>query len=192
MTERDVDDHQPYTGVGRPPLELLLLALIDGHPYDGDKNRSKRLDQAMLAITGKKAAPGPLPNDAYERGCLLMAELEHQDAAAVFDFKWRNRNKQNVEEVPPKVRTPHKLAEIAEERVFGSKNPHTQKANRQKLRELYTGSYQKKLKGRDGVDHRATYMYQVTEQDFVAESLERQSLKAITRELEAMGIAFKA
>lgn len=191
MTEHESEDYEPYTGIGRLPLELLLLALIDGHTYDGKKSRKSRLDQAMLAVTGAKAAPGPLPNDKYEKGCLLMATQEHRDLVAVFEFKWKNRHKKDLKEVLPKVRTPHKLAEIAEEQVFGSKNPHTQKANRQKLREMYTGSYQKKLKGREGVNHRRTYMYQVTEQDDLAASLECQSLKIIAQELKSMYIPFK-
>ena len=191
MNEHEAEDYEAYTGIGRPPLELLLLALIDGHAYEGEKNRGQRLNQAMLAIAGVKAAPGPLPNDPYERGCLIMAQAEHQDGAASFDYQWLKRQGKDVPAVPPRKRSVLELAKLAEQQVFGSQNSQTEHANIQRLRETYTGTYQKKLKGRDGVDHRATYRYQVTEQDLVVESLDRQSLKTIAHELKTMGVPFK-
>lgn len=190
MIDDENDEYAPYTGIGRPPLELLLLALIDGHEYTGEKNRRQRLDQALLAISGNKAAPGPLSNDPYERGCLLMAEAEYKDDVAITDFQIRKKLGKPLPNDPPKKRSVLELAEIAEKEVFQSGNAELQHSNVQRLRETYAGSYQKKLKGRDRVDHRASYLYQVKEQDFVAESLERQILDRIATEMKRLGVPF--
>lgn len=190
MIDNENSEYAPHTGVGRPPLEILLLGLIDGHEYTGEKYRRQRLNEAMKAISGQKAAPGPLPNDPYERGCLLMAEAEYKDDVAITDFQIRKHLGKPLPNDPPKKRSVLELAEIVEKEVFKSGNAELQHSNVKRLRETYAGSYQKKLKGRFGVDHRATYLYQVQEQDFVAETLERQIFDRIGGEMMKLGVPF--
>ena len=188
----DVPDN-PLSGLGLGPVffEKFLIAIIDAHPLGRHSGspivRRQRLDAAMRALVGHKSFPFPLPGDRDEGAIIWMAGEQYNRRPRVSDLA---------------------LATEAAKKFFG--DDALVRSNAHRLREKYSGAYNKKLARRkdknrgdtvasgsevqsvrdqtESVDYRRTYRYQALEHDYVVESIELQSLNRLKVEFAYFGI----
>lgn len=177
---------------GATMLERLLLAIVKANPTDDGKTDQQRLNLAMKALVGQKASPNALPGDRDDRALLLMARERHCDKAN-HDIYLITRKLKPTKAIsaPPKPRSDKALAELAVDHYFGISDESARLAVVNRLREKFSGSYQRKQgKGQD-VDYPSTYRYRAVEHDYVQETLEAEALTRMCQELHEWGIPTK-
>lgn len=169
-----------------PPLERLLLGIIRAHP-DKDEHDFKRLDRAMKALVGRKASRFVLA--ATETGKITgkdkdldaldwMHEQMQQDAWR--QYGWRAITEPSLR---PKLRSVLSLAQEAAQKFYPS------------VDFLYTASVENKLRnkfnGHLGSMNKVKTSFSVKSfigHDWVKESLETQSLKAVREQMRNWNI----
>lgn len=191
-TEPSMDEHQGGVGLGFGPLffEKVLLAIIDAHPF-GTKTPRQRLDAVMLAIFGRKSSPNPFKDDLDDKACLFMAQERHRDNCYRTLHSWKGARGNNADQPAPKVRSNTALAKLAEQKFFDETNVHAKHANVNRLREMFSGSYQRKQGKNPKVDYQRTYIFRAVEHDYVEESLEQQGLERLRDEFAKWGVPLK-
>lgn len=190
MVEPTDNDDPSGISFGPTFVELLILALIDGHEVDG-RTRRQRLDAAMKAITGQKSTPNAFANEKDDLACVFMGAEHHRDKCAQTDYDIRVRLGKNVSDLRPKLRSARKFAKLAEEEYFKSTDVGGKDAIVNRLRETFTGVYQKKLKHGAQADYKNTFVYRAVQHDYLQESFEKQDLEKIIEILRKYGVAHK-
>lgn len=193
MTVQSDEEYPSGPSFGPIFIELLLLALIDGHELGREStlSRRNRLDAAMKVITGDKSSPNAFPDDKDDQACVFMGDEHFRDKYAQTYYDFRNRKGKNVAMERPKLRSFSELARLAEKQFFDSTDDGARNAIANRLRERFSGVYQKKLKQGAQANYPATYVYRAVEQDDVQSSFEKQDLKKIGEILGRYGIAYK-
>jgi hypothetical protein len=176
------DDIDPLDGIAFGPLfvEKLLLAIIDGNPIAG-KDRRGRLNKALVALLGSKSLPGPLPPDPNKAVVPLEVQLDQALLWMATEYFRAGRK------TPPDSA----LAKRAADKFFPTANADHRKTRIDDLRQRFSGSYDKKLKGWNPDNHanaRQTYLYRAVQHDYVAESVEAQVLRRIKEECAQAGL----
>ena len=72
-TEQVNNQSHSELGFGATVLERLLLAIIDAHSTASSETRQQRLNAAMKALVGSKAAPHPLYDNVDDAALRFMA-----------------------------------------------------------------------------------------------------------------------
>jgi len=177
---------------GATMLERLLLAIIKANPTHDGKTDQQRLTAAMKAMVGQKASPNALPGDRDDRALLLMARERHFDKAN-HDMYLITRTLKPTKEIsaPPKVRSGKALAELAVDHYFGISDESARLAVVNRLREKFSGSYQRKQGKGQNVKYPSTYLCRAVEHDYVQETLEAEALTRMCQELREWGIPTK-
>lgn len=168
-------------------LEALLLAIIRAHPT-GDKTNETRLRTALLALTGEQFKNTFISNEKDDRALRFMAQEYHRDCSLPFPAL-RKHVREKTPICLPKPRSDLALAKEATDRFFDPACEQVRKSIQDRLREKFSGAYYRKQGKDDGVDFRMSYLYRANEHDYVAETLEDQSLKRICDELKKNGVA---
>ena len=88
----------------------------------------------------------------------------------------------------PKKRTDRTLAKEATDKFFNPPNEQARKSIYDRLREKFSGTYYTKQGKGHGVNFREFFIYQAVEHDYIAESVEAQSLDLICEELRKNGV----
>lgn len=157
----------PLAGVAFGPLflEKLLAGIIKAHPAT-DKTPPQRLRAAMLALLGHKGSGNPSAEDADDLALLWMKAQQ------------LDRRRHNL-----KATNRGLAIEAAAKFVPGfDREPDMSPADR--LREKFSGAYDRKqAKGRTN-DVQRTLAYRVTRHDYILESVEAQMLERIAHELK--------
>lgn len=171
-------DDEIGVAFGATMMERLMLAVIRANPTLDAKTDQQRLNAAMTALLGQKVTPNAMPGDRDDRALLFMARERHCDMAEHDLYRITRRLKPGkVISEPPKPRSDRALAELATDRFFGVADEGARIAVVNRLREKFSGSYQRKQGKGHGVNHTATYIYRAVEHDYVQESLEAEALK---------------
>ncbi len=170
-------------------LERLLLAIIKASPTGDGKTDQQRLNVAMKALVGHKSSPNPAPGDRDDRALFFMASEYHKDKGNLSIFFITRRLKPNEPMIEPaKLRSDTALAELAADRFFNIPNEGARLATVNRLREKFSGSYQRKQGKDPRIDYRATYIYRAVEHDYVEDTLEAEGLKRLCDELAEWGV----
>ncbi len=188
--QEESQDNGSGLAFGATVLERLVLAIIDANPIVSADTRQQRLNAAMKALIGKKATPHPLYNDRDDEALLFMARELHKDQCQQNMHAFMNRNNPDADP-PPKIRSHKALAEQVEKHFFGSTDPQARYAIVNRLREKFSGTYQRKQGKGLAVDHERTYIYRAVEHGYVAETLEAEGLRRICDELAEWGVKTK-
>lgn len=199
MASADVDDgfSDPLpSGNTRPILELVLLAIIQGHfGKDDPQGNQKRLRDAVRALTGKKIFASPLMDpdrDAIERLAGKARDQKYKQWCATHlpasqpaaDFDGKKSLSMLAAEVVAERRS-KAIADFSESDVSFAKL----------LVEKYTGAYyrkqnNKKPRSNSGKKFERMWQYTFFEHDHVAESIEMQAAERILAELSECGVPF--
>jgi len=187
-----MDEHQGGVGLGFGPVffEKFLIAKIDAHPV-GDRTRKQRLDAAMLALVGKKSSPNSFSDDPHDKACLFMAEERHRDNYYRTLHSWKGARGNDADQPAPKVRSNMALAKLAEQKFFDNTDQDAKRAKINRLREMFSGSYQRKQGKNPKVDYQRTYIFRAVEHDYVQESLEQQGLERLRDEFAKWDVPLK-
>lgn len=191
-TNEDLNDSDYRLAFGATVLERLLLAIIDANPIDTADTPQQRLNAAMKALVGKKVSSKALPGDRDDRALIFMAGEHHRDKANHDIYKITRILKPNKSiPEPAKLRSDRALAELATDHYFKIADEQARLSIVNRLREKFSGSYDRKqAKGRQ-IDHRETYIYRAVEHDYVEETLEAEGLKRLCDELAEWGVRTK-
>lgn len=174
------------TMFGRTFLEKLLLEIIDAHPVGHDTPET-RLNIAARALTGENSKAETVAQNDDLPALRYMAQEHHRDKGNRF-LLYMKHHKENTPPKLPRKRTDLALAKEAADKFFNSPNEQVRKSNYDRLREKFSGSYYKKQGKGHGVNFREYFIYQAVEHDYVAETLEAQSLDLICEELQKNGV----
>ncbi|WP_170381969.1 hypothetical protein [Ruegeria atlantica] len=186
QTEEDYESYSVGTLFGRSFLEKLLLAIIKAHPI-GEDTPESRLRNAMRALTGENSKARVVAQDGDLPALLFMGHEHHVDKGNKFLWVMKHRREKNPPK-PPKIRKDLALAKEATDKFFNPPNEQARKAIYDRLREKFSGSYYRKRGKGEGINFREYFVYQAVEHDYVAETLEAQSLDLICKELRENGV----
>ena len=175
----DGSEENPLGGVafGATLIEQLLYGIIVAHPLStkagtaASKTDEQRLNAAMKALFDRKRSRNPLPGDIDDKALLWMKE----------DQKRAQREGKKVSD--------RALAIQAAQKFIKGFNAKLDMTPADRLREKFSGTYDKKQPKGRRIDAPATLSFRVFQHDYVVESLERQILVRIAEELRGAGVA---
>lgn len=182
----DYDAFSVGTLFGRTFLEKLLLAIIDAHPL-GQKTSETRLRIAVHVLTGENSKAETVAQDVDLPALRHMASEHHRDKGNRFLLYMKHR-KDGTQPNLPKVSSDLTLAKKATDEFFDPPNEQARKSIYDRLREKFSGVYYRKQGKGHGVDFRKYFEFQAVEYDYVAETLEAQSLDLICEKLRENGV----
>jgi hypothetical protein len=177
---REGETPDPLIGPAFGPtlLEQLLHGIIVVHPGPAKTDR-ERLNTAMKALLGRKSSDNLFVNDPDERALLWMKRRQ---------LELRRNNKKVSDRA---------LAIEAAGKFFAGFSPELNMSPADRLREKFSGTYDKKAaaarrkRTRDAdmpADMPRTLACRVAHHDFLAESVEAQILNRIANELRKVGV----
>jgi hypothetical protein len=187
-------------GFGLTMEEKFCLGFIAANP-DSFKTDRQRLTEAMRALFNRDPSGNPIPGEqAYidHQAILFMAGKDRRDVLSLMPPGFANSGQTD---------TDTRLAEEAQKKYFPTDDPELAAAIVKRLREKYSGAYERKqvraklMRGSISEEqattdlnrqHRMGFYYEANVHDFVLESLELQGLRRIDEELVKWKIKFVA
>jgi len=193
-SESNVQANQDQTLAPRSPfgqsfLEKLLLAIIDAHPA-GAETRDARLRSALHALLGEKQEIVSSIDQQDNRALLYMGDELHRDRGfrfLLFMKLWKEKKPLDL----PKVRKDMALAKEATDKFYDPPNEQARKAIYDRLREKFSGSYYRKHGKGQGINYPEGHVVRATEHDYIAETVEAQSLDRMCEVLHRHGVNTK-
>lgn len=189
-TPQPSDEDYAGLGFGTTVFERLLLAIINGNPTNSEKTPKQRLNAAIQLLIGQKASTNPMPDSRDDRALVFMGQELHCDKCN-HDMHLIKHYRNPSPPPAPKVRSDLALAELAAERFFEHPNQQARHSTVNRLREQFSGTYQRKLGHSQNINYRATYEFRAAEHDYIEETLEADGLKRLCHELAEWGIKTK-
>lgn len=196
--EFDCDDADPMpVGATRPVLELVLLAIIEGHFGTSDPQQNlKRLRDAIKALTGKQIFESPLMDRERHSIGRLAAKVRNQSYRKSLSKLSRatGANEDDESETSATRLSQEVIAEERKKRVADLDNADLSLAKA--IVEKYTGTYYKKQRrdstgalSKQNFTHK--WQHSIFEHDYVAESIESQIVDRILKELGNCGVRYR-
>lgn len=182
----DGEEYAINTLFGRTFLEKLLLTIINAHPV-GQDTPETRLNIALRALTGENSKGETVRQDNDLPALRFMARERHRDKVKK-SLHFIKHHKENTPPKPPKERKDLALAKEATDKFFSPPNEQARKSIYDRLREKFSGKYYTRHGKGHGVNFYEYFIYQAVEHDYVAESLEAQSLDLIYDKLQKNGV----